>query len=334
MKTKKAAPKQQAELQVLAADNYHAALVKAITKAKKRVVLAAMVVVWGERTAPVFEAVKEAVQRGVQVTILLDNYTRLSSRYHLQPRITRNERIERTFKTLEELSSLGATIHCFGKIGIVPYKGRCHVKISVIDDTFFSFGGVNLVDQDFGQQDYMMQGTNAATAAQLDNLVRQIGTQVPPLPDSETSLTGNNTMLFDGGRQGHSIIYERACELVAHAKRVYYVSQYTPSGHLAELMHETETTCYYNRPEQLAVPDAWAQAFDQQRYRIDNTYTGASYIHAKFILAELKSGQYASICGSHNFSYRGVAFGTQELALYSTDKAIWNQLHAFMKQLT
>lgn len=296
--------------------------------------VAAMILVWGERTAPLFDALKDAVTRGVEVRILLDNYTRLSGRYNLQPRPTRNHRIHRTFATLEELSSLGATVYCFGKIGLVPYKGRCHVKASVIDDTYFSFGGVNISDQSFGFNDYMLSGHGAATADRLAELVGRIGTTIPPLTDEELTLDSQNTILFDGGRPGESIIYERASELAAQAKRLYCVTQYTPSGPLAKFMNETDTTCYFNRPEQMIAPDAWGQAFDQQRYRVVNAHTSSQFIHAKFIIAELPSGQRVSLCGSHNFSYRGVAFGTQEIALYSTDKGLWNQLYGFMSTLT
>lgn len=318
-------------MQLLSADNYYTALVQATIKAKKRIVLAAMVLVWGEHTAPLFDALKDAAKRGVDVRILLDNYTRMSGRYNLQPRPSRSARIRRTFEALEELSKLGATVYCFGKVGIVPYKGRCHVKLSVVDNSYFSFGGVNILDQNFKLDDYMLYGKDSSTADHLAALVATIGTTIPPLPDSQTPINARSTILFDGGRPHHSLIYERACELTAQAKRVYLVSQYAPSGQLAELLNETNATCYFNRPEQLIVPDAWGQAFDQQRYRIANTHTSNKYIHAKFLLAEMPSGQYVTLCGSHNFSYRSVAFGTQEIALYSTSKNIWSQFYTFMQ---
>ncbi|HSX29230.1 MAG TPA: phospholipase D-like domain-containing protein [Candidatus Saccharimonadales bacterium] len=333
MRTTKASAIQTSALHLLDADDYHTALLKAIKSAKHRVVVAAMILVWGERTAPIFEALQGAVKRGVAVTILLDNYTRLSAAYHLRPRTTRSERVRRTFETIEQLSSLGATVYCYGKIGLLPHKGRCHVKISIVDDTYYSFGGINIVDQSFSAHDFMFRGENPKIANTLEAIVTDIGTKSPPLPDNEIQLTDQHALLFDGGRPGHSLIYERACELAAQATRLYCVTQFTPSGPLAKLMHETEAVSYFNRPEQLVAPDAWGQAFDQQRYRLPNAYTGTTYIHAKFIIAKLRSGQYASLTGSHNFSYRGVAFGTQEIALYSTDKAVWERLHSYMQAL-
>lgn len=321
-------------VELLTGDDYHAALMRDIPKAKKRIVIAAMVLVWGERTAPIFEALKDARRRGIKVCVLIDNYTKLSARYNLQPRPTRSKRVRRTFETLEELSGLGASIYCFGRLGIVPYKGRCHVKITVIDDTYYSFGGFNLLDQSFDFHDFMLKSHAGDFADALCNLVERIGTTMPPLADEELPMNDVSSILFDGGRPGHSIIYERASELTAQATRLYCVTQYTPSGELAKLMHETNAICYFNRPEQLIAPDSWGQAFDQQRYRLTNSYTGTELIHAKFLLAELPSGQYATLCGSHNFSYRGVAFGTQEIALYSTDKALWDRLYTYMQSIT
>jgi hypothetical protein len=43
-------------------------------------------------------------------------------------------------------------------------------------------------------------------------------------------------------------------------------------------------------------------------------------------LFELKDGSKAVLSGSHNFSWRGVAFGTKEIALYSTDPNVWRRL--------
>lgn len=319
-------------MRVLDAEQYYQTLVKEIPKAKKRIVLAAMVVVWGERTAPIFVMLRDAVARGVKVTILLDNYTRLAFLYNLRPKSSRTERVKRTFETLEELSKLGAKVHCFGKVGLVPYKGRCHAKLVVIDNTSLSFGGVNFLDQNFANTDLMLAGTSPKLADHLVELVTQIGSRTPPLLDREFKVNAKNTVLFDGGRSEQSLIYERACELTAQADKVVYVSLMTPSGPLAKLLKETKSEVYYNRPEQLINPDAWGQAFDEQRFRVLNRYKRPGYLHAKFMLFELPAGRKAILSGSHNFSYRGVAYGTQELALHSTDPLLWKRLYTYLEK--
>jgi hypothetical protein len=50
------------------------------------------------------------------------------------------------------------------------------------------------------------------------------------------------------------------------------------------------------------------------------------------MLFELGSGKKVALSGSHNFSYRGVQFGTQEIALESRDEVLWEQLHNFVQK--
>lgn len=320
------------DVQVLNSEQYYEALLKAVPKAKERIVIAAMVVLWGQRTAPIFIMLQDALKRGVKVTILLDNYTRLPYLYGLSPKSTRSERVTQTFRALEDLSREGAKIYCFGKVVFPPYKGRCHVKATVVDNQSFSFGGVNFVDQQFDMTDYMVASNKPAVADCLEELIHRIGTSHPPLGDGEVPMGKNASVLFDGGRPKHSLIYERACELASRAQRVHFVSQMSPSGQLATLLAETESDIYTNRAEQLASMASLGQAFDLQRYRITNLYSGAKVIHAKYMLVEFAGGKKALLSGSHNFSYRGVSFGTQEIALYSTDEKLWQQLYDFTQK--
>ena len=317
--------------ELLEVKKYYDSLLKQIPKAKKRIVIAAMVVLWGERTAPVFLLLKEALARGVQVTKLFDRYTRVPYLYGLTGKAA-TERVKQTYRMLEDLSAESAKVYEFGKLGIVPYKGRCHVKVTVIDDRVYSFGGVNFMDEMFEMTDVMLAGSDAKTASCLAKLIEQIGTTRPPLPDEEMKIDKDNTLLFDGGQPGRSIIYERACELTAQSKRVVAASQMVPSGQLARLLAETDATIYFNRPEQMRPIDSLGQAFDQQKYRIKNSYAGSHYIHAKIMLFELNSGKKVALSGSHNFSWRGVQFGTQEIALESRDEALWEQLHSFVQK--
>lgn len=317
--------------ELLEVEKYYKSLLREIPRAKKRVVIASMVVLWGERTAPVFLLLKEALARGVQVTILFDRYTRLTYLYGLTGKAA-TERVKQTYRMLEDLSAEGATVYGFGKLGIVPYKGRCHIKATIVDDRVYSFGGANFMDEIFDATDIMLTGSDAKTADRLAKLIEHIGTNRPPLSDDEVKIDRHNMLLFDGGQPGRSLIYERACELTAQSKRVVVASQMVPSGQLARLLAETDATIYFNRPEQMLPIDSLGQAFDQQRYRIKNSYTGAGYIHAKIMLFELGSGKKVALSGSHNFSYRGVQFGTQEIALESRDEVLWEQLHNFVQK--
>lgn len=317
--------------QVVQSQAYYDQLLKVLPGAKKRIVLAAMGVLWGEKTDKVFHELEKALSRGVHVHVLLDAYTRFAFTKPGQSRSTRL-RYKKTVLLLEELQQKGARISMVGKLGFNPFKGRCHVKITVVDDHCFSFGGVNFTDESFVNSDYMLYAKHSELADCLEQLVTRVAGPVRPLPNAEVPIAKHQSILFDGGEPGHSIVYDQALQLATKAKKVWYVSQMAPNNRLVRALQQTDTTFFFNRPEAMEVPANWSQAFDQQRFRITNSYSRAEYLHAKFILFELQDGTKALISGSHNLTYRGVAFGTQEIALHSTDTKLWNQLKNFIDQ--
>jgi hypothetical protein len=69
---------------------------------------------------------------------------------------------------------------------------------------------------------------------------------------------------------------------------------------------------------------------DKLKYRLHNSYTRPTYLHAKFILFELRDGTKALVAGSNNFNWDGVSYGTQEIALYSTDEALWQTFYDYL----
>lgn len=319
------------DLQVVQADAYRKQLLQLLPKARTRIVVAAMGVLWGEKTDKIFEELEHALGRGVRVHVLLDAYTKFAATKPGQPRSMRL-RYKKTILLLEDLQKKGARISSVGKLGFNPFKGRCHIKITVVDDHCFSFGGVNFTDESFTNSDYMLYAKNPDLAECLEQLVTRIAGPVRPLPNAEVVLSNQQSILFDGGEPGHSIIYDQTLALTAKAKKILYISQMTPNNKLVHALKQTDTTFFFNLPEAMEVPANWGQAFDQQKFRLTNSYTSTDYIHAKFILFELQDGTKALISGSNNFSYRGVAFGTQEIALYSTDPKLWQQLYSFTKE--
>ena len=319
-------------MKLLSGDAYYKALLHAMPRAQERIVVAAMNILWGEKIDAIFDELDKATSRGVRVHILVDNYARLARAFPRIPKAECRLRIKKTFVLLHELEKKGATVTYFGKIGLNPYKGRCHVKLTVIDDNAYSFGGFNMTDEAFDNLDYIFHCHNKDVADCLEQLVQRIRVGGSPLPNGEVPLGASNTaILFDGGRRKDSLIFNKACELTSQAIRVFFISQWVPSGRLASLISPIDA-CYFNRTEQMPAPDSWGAAFDQHRYHIRNYYTGSTYIHAKCMLFELPGGKKAVLTGSHNFSYRGVAFGTQEIALYSEDKKLWNELHTFIQR--
>lgn len=321
----------QTKLSVVETQKYYDQLTELLPRAKKRIVLVSMCVLWGDKTGPLLQEIEKAMDRGVRVHVLLDVYTRLGLGAK-ESKQSFQKHFAQTLDFLKSIQQKGARIDIVGKIGLNPFKGRYHLKLTVVDDVCFSFGGVNFVDSAFTNHDYMCYGKNAALGDCLEQIATRIGNARVALSDGEVPIGEEASVLFDGGKPRHSTIYERATELARQAKHIWYVSQMAPSGALAQAMRNTTSSCYFNRPEQiLEAPARYAVAFDQQRYRTKNNYRGDRYIHAKFMLFELHDGTKALVSGSNNFSWRGVAFGTQEIALYSENVALWEQLQSFIK---
>ncbi|MET1032937.1 MAG: phospholipase D-like domain-containing protein, partial [Candidatus Saccharimonadales bacterium] len=309
------------------AADYFDALITGIPKAQKRVIIHAMTIWWGPHNEQLVPLLINAVTRGVEVQFVGDIYSKFQA---LMPRLSRpaGSSWQHTVEVNDRLKKAGVQITYTGKIGLNPYKNRCHSKITLIDDHIYTFGGVNFSDDSFENHDYMLEMHDAAFAEELYRLVHTLQ-QNPksPLPDIRQSIGDNATLLFDGGTQRVSAIYETACEIVAQAKKVYFVSQMSPSGKLAELITATDNECYLIRPSQAEPPANIDLIVNGRRYGIKNRYTGEGYIHAKFILTEGHDGSKHVISGSNNFSWRGVKYGTKEIAVHSTDPELWQDFY-------
>lgn len=319
------------KLRLITATSYYDALVKEIPRAKKRIVITAMEVLWGPRTEALLPLFYDALNRGVEVRIVGDIFSKIEANV---PRLHRGDGTPKWSHTLTvntELRAHGAHITYVGKLGFNPFKRRCHSKITLIDDIVYSFGGINFRSGAFDNHDYMLTTQNAPLADRLYTLVRDIEKD-QRLIDFSEPLDETTTLLFDGGTPDSSAIYDAACEMVANAKKVYYVSQMCPSGRLTKLLTATESQCYFNRSSQAEPPLNMALPVDRLFSRIVNHYKGKTYIHAKFILCEGKNGSKQLVSGSNNYSWRGIAYGTKELAISSSDPELWQAFYQYMQK--
>jgi len=321
-------------MRFLRAADYAAALAASIPNARKRVVINAGGFLWGDKLSIFIPLLKNAAARGVEVRVVADVYSKFVARMP-HPNRAQNTTYSWTRITAinDELKQAGAHISYVGRLGINPFSRRMHSKITIVDDRVFTFGGVNFADDMHSNHDYMLDMRDPILADRLHRLIRDIEKNRPgPMPDLDEQLGGTATLLFDGGTPGKSVIYDTACSAVSTAKKVYFVSQMCPSGRLANLLNATDNECYFIRPKQADPPANFALALDQWRFRVKNRYTAPRYIHAKFILTEDKNGSKHIISGSNNFSWRGVAYGTKEIAVHSTEPALWQQFYDFLQQ--
>jgi hypothetical protein len=316
----------------MTAEEYYKALLVGIAGARTRIVIHAMDVRWGPHTEVFVSLLIAAAERGLDVRIVGDMYSKLKAN---QPRM-RRAHSGRNWRSVSELNdrlrAKGVHVTYVGTLGLNPFAHRTHSKITLIDDRIFTFGGVNFSDTSFLNTDYMLEMNDTILADRLYRLVRSIEkNEHQPLPDLEEQLGGSATLLFDGGTPKTSVIYETACKITASARKVYYVSQMCPSGRLAKHITATDNECYFIRPNQADLPANFALMLDKARFKIKNRYVGEPYIHAKFILTEDKNGTKHLISGSNNFSWRGIAYGTKEIAVHSTDPVLWQRFYDFLQ---
>lgn len=325
---------QQLTFDTLPAAEYYRAVIRDMQQATSSITIVVYLFIWGDTMERFFTALEEAAARGVRVKIVFD---KMSLYYVSRGRVPGNpfrhpddRRYGKTMASLDRMRAAGADITEIGPIGLNPYRGRCHTKFTVVDNTVYCFGGVNLYDNAFTNVDYMLRTVNTDLADRLRQLAQVIA-EDRPVDDVIEPLDAHNTLLIDGGRPGHSAIYDRACELAGQAAKVYYVSQFFPTGQLTGLLRQAGATCYMTRPRHSPVHIGAMLTADRLRTRLRNHYRGQTFLHAKFILFELKDGSRALVAGSHNFSWQGVTYGTKEIAICSTDPQLWQQLHDYMQ---
>jgi cardiolipin synthase len=311
-------------MKLVVGQQYYQELLSALPLARRRITLAAMIVAEGTAMHRIFEEVEAAARRGVAVHVLVDIYTG-----HWLARVPGMERWRVTRAAFDRIVATGGQVHYYGRLGLNPVAGRCHVKVAVIDDAAYCFGGINLTDIAFEQTDYMLANHDAGLADQLDELVQKIAGGQASV-DLALPFDARSTLLYDAGLPHRSVIFERACQLTAAASQVYYVSQYGPSGRLGRIMPST-AQLYFNRIWQMSPPGNLLLMRDKARYRLRNLYTRSDYLHAKFMLFEMRDGTKALIAGSNNFNWDAVTYGTKEIALYSTDEALWQGLYDYLQ---
>jgi len=319
---------------VLPPDYVHQAT-ELVKKAKHRVFLISMVVADHPATHELLAALEDAARRGVKVTVTADIFTFGEVSGGFLPIRYYSPGVKQVNSMVKSLKAAGVKFLWLGRSRLTLFNGRTHSKWCVIDDTSFTFGGVNMYQGGVAENiDYMFRVEHNRLA---DRLVYEQGRIVKAertstnYPSVTYELDGNS-VLFDGGIIAHSVIYRRAIELAKEASHITFVSQYCPTGKFARILKKKDVDLYFNRPEQAA-------SFNKVLIRISmftsgfkTKYKKDQYLHAKFIIFTMKDGSKVALTGSHNFAYTGVLFGTREVALETTGTKIISQLENFYKK--
>ena len=319
--------KTKISIKLLTASEYYQELLDAIKNTQERIVICSMTTDSSNKVSALLDQIEAALKRGVSVVMIFDKYgVSLLSEGNLANVSRRNSTINR----LNELKRRGAEIHIVGGIGLNPYANRMHIKATVLDDVVYTFGGVNFQGS-FANNDIMFKVENKSI---LDFVLRQLdNVKSGEVHDKEAVIDHTTSALIDGGVHGRSIIYERALELANKSKEIYLVSRMCPSGSLGSAISDLNGSCYFNRPSHMTFPTNYSIIIDQLRTGVKNQYLVNKNVHAKFILFKHLDGTKSFISGSNNFNWRGVKFGTKEIAVYSKDEQLWQELYDYMLRL-
>lgn len=319
---------------LLTTPDYIREAIKSITSAKHRVLFMSLMFTDDDVTDEFVDALEAAADRGVNVQIAADVFTYGELGGHFLPFRFFTEKSRATTSSVKALTAKGITFNWLGRFSATPMTGRTHIKALVVDDTVFSFGGVNLYGKDItGNSDYMFMCKDSRLADDLAHEFNQItkADRGHYAYRSHKFSYGPHTVLTDGGFQGDSIIYRRVCELAREADDILLVSQYCPTGKLSRILKGKSARLYFNRPE-LAGPLNKAVISVGMLFSGHKTlYAKKRYLHAKFMIFTMSDGRKIAVTGSHNFVYGGVLLGTREIALETDDKKVIRQLERFFE---
>lgn len=306
--------------------------IKTISAAKQRVIFMSLMFTDDDVTDDFVDALEAAARRGVSVQIAADVFTYGELGGHFLPYKFFTKKSRATTTTVRELTKLGITFNWLGRFSVTPVTGRTHIKCLVVDDTVYSFGGVNLYGKDIlGNSDYMFLCKDARLADDLTHEFNQVtkADRGRYTYRSHKFSYGKHFVLTDGGFQGDSIIYRRVCELAREADEVLLVSQYCPTGKLSRILKSKPSRLYFNPPELAGTLNKAVIRTGMLFSRHKTLYSRDRYLHAKFMIFTMPGGKKIAISGSHNFVYGGVLLGTREIALETDDPKIVRQLERF-----
>jgi len=306
---------------------------KAISKAKTRVSFLCMLVTDDDATDELIDALSAAAERGVKVDVAADVFTYGELSGHFIPTRYFTKKARATRDMTKQFEASNVNFNWLGRFSNTPFTGRTHIKWCVVDDTIYSFGGVNLYDVGIKNNDYMFKVTDAELATTLseeyDRLVRADAGHFAFRSRSIPSKIG--TVHIDGGLPLDSVIYRRACTLTADAEHVLFVSQYCPTGKLSRRLKKTDSKLYFNTGAHATFLSQMVIKLGLIFTRSLTLYNRDQYLHAKFMIFTMPDGKKIALTGSHNFVHGGVLLGTREVALETEDPKVIAQLEDFWK---
>jgi cardiolipin synthase len=324
-------------VKLITSTEYARDVVRSIDKAKNRI---AIVVTTFRDDDPQSQSMVEALcragDRGILVSICADIYTYLEPKeFVLRSPKRQPARAYQAIKLERRLKKHGIHFHWLGRTGNIPLAGRTHSKWLIIDNTVYSFGGLNLDRESLSNSDYMLKFLDSSLADHLFNEhSRLLGADrgAHASRSHRFAIGKNSTVLIDGGFFGDSIIYRRAVKRANAAANIVLVSQYCPTGRLNRILRRKKATVYFNHWRKAAWVNKILIQVGMLFARQTTLYTRTPYLHAKFAIFTMQDGNKIAISGSHNFMFGSGFLGTREIALETSDPVIIKQLEHFLRE--
>ncbi len=325
-----------------------------IPQAKKRVWIQTMTFD-GNGNFPEFQALfGETAERGIDTRFTVDAFYRmhLADSLYYQPHLSRRRREEvRDSKkgkenALAELEERGVqVIETNPPRGVLeklnPARGRNHRKMAVIDDVVFVGDQHHFVEH--SQPGTMTRVTDPLLVDGLADIYES-ASKGPGGEDYELAGSGYTALLVDAGVPGRSLIMKRAKAAIEGAQRsVVMTNQHTSDGELVMAMQAVQDSGASGKmivgdPNLLDFPLSWM--FDtksQLQSRRDGitipTYENPVWIHSNLLLVDEGLPSAQVFMGTRCYSDMITNWGSQEVALQSTNTEFVGQVGAQLRRL-
>jgi len=317
--------------------------------AKRSIYLQSMNFEAGDALSRIEAVLSPALDRGLRVNITIDWVSRrfLHGNLPLLPvarpssRAHRDRHVRESEALRKRLVDKGATFVTTNTPNFLnnlfPMVRRNHIKLYMVDEKIAWMGGVNLFDDAFKKVDLMVRFEEKDIVNALHQQFFMVN-RLRSVADYAKKLGDNFTLFVDTGKIEQSIIYAEALKQIEQAKgSIVFMSQFVPDGVLLnQLIAATKRGVgveVFTSPGKNVLftkyPTKLAYAFFRLRIKGHPAIVFRHLprdVHAKLLIIDGKT----ALFGSHNYTYTGVLFGTEEIMMETTDTELVKQIQSFL----
>lgn len=224
----------------------------------------------------------------------------------------------------------------------LPFAGRNHIKLGIVDDVAW-IGGLSYRDDDLSKEDFMMRLTGQDVVATLVKIF-----EVSNYSDVREDLIHDldlTKIITDCGRRGQSCIFDYAMQSILNAQEsVRIISQYSVNGRMAGALalkaamgidvlsitsDNTTISEWFG-----SLMDKASRASNRLRGLDVPTVYSPTRVHAKGLLVDGGNPDRAvGMVGSHNLTRSGVLLGTQEIGYFSSEPGFIENLREYFARV-